>query len=57
MKYMYLNAATTPGSKRKVDLGISKTEWELMTDEAQNDIINEHLESVVDIWVTANEVE
>ncbi|NHB90334.1 DUF7167 family protein [Photorhabdus tasmaniensis] len=51
-KQMILKAQTnTIGSLSQVELDITETEWKGMTDEEQQQIINESLSTVVDIWV------
>lgn len=39
------------GSMSDCDLGITKKEWEELSEEDQNDLIQEYLWNVIDVWV------
>ncbi|OCQ53612.1 hypothetical protein Ppb6_01238 [Photorhabdus australis subsp. thailandensis] len=56
-KQMILKAQTNMiGSMSQSELNITETEWKGMTDEERQQIINEFMSTIVDIWVeTADE--
>ncbi|OCA53896.1 DUF7167 family protein [Photorhabdus namnaonensis] len=51
-KQMILKAQTNMiGSMSQTELNITEAEWKGMTDDEQQQIINEFMSDVVDIWV------
>lgn len=52
MPNMILKAATyTEGSECEVDMDISQEEWNQLDEREQQDLINEYMSNVVEIWV------
>ena len=57
-KLMYLHAATDKvNSECSVCLDITEEEWNTLSDEDQQDLIDDFMSSVVDIWVDTSEEE
>ncbi|PQQ22296.1 DUF7167 family protein [Photorhabdus hindustanensis] len=51
-KQMILKAQTNMiGSMSQTELNITEAEWKGMTDEERQQIINEFMSTVVDVWV------
>jgi hypothetical protein len=49
---MFLHAATNVvGSECDVDLGVTESEWDKMTEEKRQSIIGEFMSNVVETWV------
>ena len=52
MPNMLLKAATNAvGSQCETDLGVTKKEWDAMSEKERQDLISEFQSDVVEIWV------
>lgn len=56
MANMILKAATNSiGSECETDLGVTQEEWEQLSEQEQQDLINEYKSDVLEIWVEPEE--